>query len=68
MTEPLAMGTHLIVLSESFPMNNNMTGFSWFSLHPCALDKSSLSFGRVKVIVNGLLHYYHIDCVVKSHV
>ena len=25
------MGTHLRVLSESFPMNTNMTGFGWFS-------------------------------------
>ena len=44
------MGTHLRVLSESFQMNTNMTGFGWFirkSLHPCALDKSSLSIGRV---------------------
>ena len=30
-------------------MNINMTGFRWFSksLHPCALDESSLSIGRV---------------------
>ena len=25
------MGTHLRVLSESYPMNTNMTGFRWFS-------------------------------------
>ena len=25
------MGTHLRVLSESYPMNTNMTGFLWFS-------------------------------------
>ena len=25
------MGTHLSVLSESFPMNTNMTVFQWFS-------------------------------------
>ena len=34
-------------------MNTNMTGFGWFyqkSLHPCALDKSSPSIGRV---ING---------------
>ena len=46
------MGTHLKVLSESFPMNTNMTGFRWIlkkSLLPCALDKSSISIGRVKV-------------------
>ena len=47
--KPWHTGTHLRVLSESYPMNTNMTGFRWFSsLHPCALDKSSLSIGRVK--------------------
>ena len=32
-------------------MNTNMTGLdgSKKSLHPCALDESSLSIGRVKV-------------------
>ena len=25
------MGTYLRVLSESYPMNNNMTGIRWFS-------------------------------------
>ena len=47
------MGTHLRVLSESCPMNTNMTGFkcfSVFSLHSCALDESRVSIGRV----NGL--------------
>ena len=29
------MGTHLRVLSESFPMNTNMTGFRWFSKNLC---------------------------------
>ena len=37
------MGTHRRVLSKSFPMNTNMTGF----LCLCVLDKSSLSIGRV---------------------
>ena len=41
------MGTHLRVLSESYPMSTNMTEFRWF-LHPCALDESSLSIGRLK--------------------
>ena len=43
------MGTHLRVLSVNFLMSTNMTGFRWFqkSLHPCPLDKSSLSIGRV---------------------
>ena len=45
------MGTHLRILSERFPMNANMTGLDGFqkSLGPCALDKSGLSIGRVKV-------------------
>ena len=30
------MGTHLIVLSESFPMNTNMTGFKRLLLVPLA--------------------------------
>ena len=30
MTETLAHGTHLRVLSESYPMNTNMTVFRWF--------------------------------------
>ena len=30
-------------------MNTTMTGFRWFSaLHPCDLDKGSLSIGRAK--------------------
>ena len=46
---PWQMGTHFTVLSESYPMNTNMTGFRWFSkiLNPCALDESSLFIGRV---------------------
>ena len=48
---PWHMGTYLRVLSESFQMNTNMTGFKWFqkALHPFALDESSLSMGRVKI-------------------
>ena len=42
------IGTQLRVLSESFLMSTNMTGFGWKSLHPRALDESSVSFGRVK--------------------
>ena len=44
------IGTHMRVLSESFLKNTNITRFRWFSksLHPCALDESSLSIGRVK--------------------
>ena len=29
--KPCHMGTYLRVLSESYPMNTNMTGFRWFS-------------------------------------
>ena len=29
--KPWHMGTHLRVLSESYPINTNMTGFRWFS-------------------------------------
>ena len=45
------MGTHLRVLSESYPVYTNMTGFSCFFklLCPAALDISSLSIGRVNI-------------------
>ena len=36
------MGTHPIVLSKSYPMDTNITGFR------CALDKSIVSIRRVK--------------------
>ena len=43
------MGTHLRVLSKTYPMNTNMTGIryrgldgSQKSLRHCALDKSSI--------------------------
>ena len=38
------MGTHVIVLSESFPMNTNMRGFVRFSkcFVFCAFDESGL--------------------------
>ena len=45
------MGTHLRILSETYPMNTNMTEFKMVfkkSLHSCALDESSLNIGRVK--------------------
>ena len=46
------MGTHLRVLSESYPIYTNMTGPKWFSkksLRPCALDESSLIVSRVMI-------------------
>ena len=42
MTKPQRMGTHLRVLSESYPVNTNMTGSRWFS-------KKKLTTGRVKI-------------------
>ena len=38
-------------MGECYLMNTNMTGFRWFSrcLHPCALEESSLSIGRVNL-------------------
>ena len=41
------MGTILRVLSESYPMNTNMTGFKWF-LKVSALEECGLSIGMVK--------------------
>ena len=51
------VGTHRRVLSDSFPINTNMTRFRCIqkSLHPCSLDKSSLSIGRVKMCFLGKL-------------
>ena len=63
--KPWQMGTHRRVLSECFPMDTNMTGFSWFqgSLHLWVLDESSLSIGRVisrLVSLNHILVY--LEC------
>ena len=54
------MGTHLTVLSESFPMNTNMTGFRWFSkiFAICPLDESSFSIGRVNCALLSLTHSF----------
>ena len=41
MTETLAHGTNLRELSESYPMNTNMTRFRWFSK-----NFASFKFGR----------------------
>ena len=53
-TETLTRG-YMEVVSESYLMNTNMTEFRWFSntLRPCALDKSSLSIGRVNCLFRG---------------
>ena len=67
------MGTHLRVLSESFPMNTNMTGFRCFShfflfLRSCALEESSLSIGRVISVLSDLVlilrfSFSHHECL-----
>ena len=56
------MGTHLRVLSESYPMNTNMTGFRKLkkTLHPCALDECRLSIGRVKC------HVYRVIYIIEN--
>ena len=59
--KPWHMGTHLRVLSESYPMNTNMTGLDGLkrTLPPCVWDESSLSIGRVNTevtfVILGLL-------------
>ena len=72
MTEILEYGTHLRVLSESYPMNTNMIGFIYGfqkSLRPCALDKSSLIIGRVNPFKHGslldMVHLVPLPRVVK---
>ena len=48
--KPWHMGIHLKVLSKGYPMNTNMTGFSWFSKILC--------FGEnlVALVLEGLIH------------
>ena len=50
--KPWHMGTHLRVLTESYPMNTNMTRFRRFAkiFVSLRLDKGSLSIGRVKCL------------------
>ena len=61
--KPLHMGSHLRVLSDSYPMNTNMTGFQRFSKisGPCALDESSLSMGRVNPFKHVVLFKVFFD-------
>ena len=53
------MCSHLRLLSDSYPMNTNMTGFrsDGFQnfMHPCDLDESSLSIGRLNDATIGTL-------------
>ena len=72
--KPWHVDTHLKVLSESFPMNTNMTGFRRFQklLRPCASDESSLSTGRVNtnysmVIVTALVTSSNNKCSCIYH-
>ena len=53
MTDTLAMGTHLRVLSESSLMNTNVTKLKWFSKIFGSLYESSLSIGRVNPFMLG---------------
>ena len=61
------MGTHLIVLGKSYPMNTNMIGFRWFSKIFGSLHKSNLSIGRVKHSCTSLSHeiYLHVRYIPK---
>ena len=48
--KPWHMATHLRVLSQSYPMNTNMTCFGWFSKFLallCVMDECYLSIRRV---------------------
>ena len=66
--KPWHMGTHLRVLSESYPINTNMTGFRWFqkTLHSYSVDESRLSIGRVKCSFQhvAFISYLHLKIVV----
>ena len=61
--KPWQMGTQLRVLSESFPMNTNMTGFRWFSKNLCIL----VLWAKVASALEGLsindycyIYFYYI--------
>ena len=49
--KPWQMGTHLRVLSESYPTWQDLDGFQK-SLLPRALEENSFSIGRVKVVTH----------------
>ena len=69
--KPWQMGTHLRVLSESYPMNTNMTGFRWFSksLHPCSLDEvaSALEGLRWVGTCHETSHHWLVHIQIKLH-
>ena len=61
------MVTHLRVLSESFQMNTNMTGFRWFSkIFESLWMKLALSIGRVKILRYPLVFQKSLDGFRKS--
>ena len=61
--KPWRIGTHLRALSESYPMNTNMSGFRWFSKIAV-----SLCFGQSSLSI-GLDNYYcnFISCWIDIH-
>ena len=62
------MGSHLRVLSESYPMNTYMTGFKWFSkksLLPGSLDENSLGIRRVNFHQAVLMQYKSLSSDAK---
>ena len=64
--KPWHVGTHLRVLSESYLMTTNMSGFTCFSKIFAFLDKSSLSIGRVNSLVQNTLFFIVSGCFVNT--
>ena len=65
------MGSHLRVISGSYPMNTSTTEFKWFSKHlrPCALVESSLNkspYTCSKIAGERVYSVIHIYCPLKS--
>ena len=57
--KPWRMDTHLRVLSVSYPMNTNMTGFTWFSK-----IFVSLFWTKIAIAWEGLNHLIPIDACI----
>ena len=59
------MDTHLRVLSESYPINTNMTGFRWFSkivVFLCCEQISGLkNIERVKLIIYMITRHTDVE-------
>ena len=64
------MGTHLIVLSESFAINTKMAGFRWFlkDFRVIVFDESSLSIERAKEAIFYTMSEVHKQKHEGSHV